>query len=67
MTTRSAGWFVRRDHHWGPDTDGAVDRLTLDTIQARQRAAVGNEAASRWGAKSLSRHVSREHDQAGSL
>ena len=49
------GWFVHRDHHWRPDTDGAVDRLALDTIQARQRAAVGNEAASRWGAKSLSR------------
>ena len=49
------GWFVYRDHHWRPDTDGAVDRLALDTIQARQRAAVGNEAASRWGAKSLSR------------
>ena len=28
------GWFVYRDHHWRPDTDGAVDRLALDTIQA---------------------------------
>ena len=52
---RERVWFLYGDHHWGEDRTGAVDRLALETVHARQRAAVGNEAASKWATRSLSR------------
>ena len=52
---RKRVWFLYDDHHWGEDRTGAVDRLALETVHARQRAAVGNEAASKWATRSLSR------------
>ena len=55
---RQKVWMFFGEHgeqHWAEDSTGAADRLALDTIHARQRAAVGNEAASKWSAKSLSR------------
>ena len=50
-------WFLfeRQRHHWDADATGGVDRLALAAIRERQRAAVGNEAASKWAARSLSR------------
>ena len=52
---RQCRWYVYGVHHWGGDGTGEVDRRALATIHERQRAAVGNEAASKWAAKSLSR------------
>ena len=54
---RQNAWFLfqRQRHHWDADATGGVDRLALAAIRERQRAAVGNEAASKWAARSLSR------------
>ena len=51
---RTRVWLVRGKHHWAEDTTKEVDRLALETIRTRQKAAVGNEAASKWAARSLS-------------
>ena len=48
-------WVLFGEHHWSEDTTGEVDRLALETIHKRQHAAIGNEAASKWAVKSLSR------------
>ena len=48
-------WFVRGLHHWGEARTGEPERQALETVLARQRAAVGNEAASKWATRSLSR------------
>ena len=58
---RSRGEFqlrmglTRGLHHWGEARTGEPERQALETVLARQRAAVGNEAASKWAARSLSR------------
>ena len=52
---RERVWFLYDDHHWGEDRTGAVDRLALETVHARQHAAIGNEVASKWATRSLSR------------
>ena len=52
---RTRAWFLFGEHHWTEDTTKEVDRLALAAIRTRQKAAVGNEAASRWAARSLSR------------
>ena len=48
-------WFHWRPHHWREARTGEADRQALETVLARQRAAVGNEAASKWATRSLSR------------
>ena len=48
-------WFEFNGHHWRPDRCGDADQLALAAIHARQHAAVGNEAASKWATRSLSR------------
>ena len=52
---RKSVWFLFERHHWAADATGGADRLALAAIRERQRAAVGNEAASKWAARSLSR------------
>ena len=52
---RARVWLLFGEHHWREDRTGAVDRLALDSIHARQRTAIGDEAASKCATKSLSR------------
>jgi phage/plasmid-associated DNA primase len=47
-------WFVFREHHWWQDRTCEVDRLALETVRGRQRAAVGRESALKWAATSES-------------
>ena len=51
---RKASYIFEKDH-WTQDRCGRVDQLALEAIHARQHAAVGNEAATKWGLRSLSR------------
>ena len=51
---RTHGWLLRGKHHWAEDTTKEVNRLALETIRTRKKAAGDNEAASKWAARSLS-------------
>lgn len=45
---RAKRWLIFREHHWAEQTTGDVHRLALDSVRARQRAAVGNKERLRW-------------------
>ena len=48
-------WFQFNRQHWVQDRCENVAQLALKSIHVRQHAAVGNEAATKWGLRSLSR------------
>ncbi len=52
-------WLLFDGHIWVPQTDGQIARLALDTVRARQRAAVGDKDRMRWaiGGESRTRQI----------
>jgi P4 family phage/plasmid primase-like protien len=45
---RRGRWLLYDGNIWAPQTDGEVARLALNTVRARQRAAVGNKEQLKW-------------------
>lgn len=45
---RRGRWLVFDGSRWAPQSDGEVDRLALEAIRARQRAAVGDKERLKW-------------------
>lgn len=41
-------WLLFDGHVWVPQADGQIARLALETVRARQRAAVGDKDRMRW-------------------
>jgi putative DNA primase/helicase len=45
---RRGRWLVFDGSRWAPQSDGEVDRLALEAVRARQRAAVGDKERLKW-------------------
>jgi putative DNA primase/helicase len=57
---RRGRWLLYDGHIWVPQSNGEIARLALESLRARQRAAVGNEKRMAWaiGGEKRARQVS---------
>lgn len=49
-------WLLFDGYRWAPQTNGEINRLALDAIRARQRAAVGDQVRMQWAIRGEARH-----------
>lgn len=53
---RNGRWLVFEGHRWQPQASGEVLRLALESIRARQRAAIGDKDRLKWALGGESRN-----------